>query len=420
MRLAIIGGGIAGLTAALKIDPAHEVTILEAGPRIGGHANTVDLELPGETHQVDTGFIVHNRRNYPVFCALLDELGVATQPSDMSFSVSSERSGLEFAWIRAQRDLRAAAQPRTTRVPCPPEEIARFGRSAGRSCGSRSGGRHGRCLHAHAGRLPRRTPLLLSVRARVPRAAGLGDLVGQPRDVRPVPGPGPALLHGQPRPADDDRPARVADRLRGITAICRSCTPPLHRLGPRRRADFEGPPGRTGIELLGTSGPERFDGFILAVHADQALALLGDPSDAEREVLGAIPYQRNVAVLHTDASLLPRSRRAWAAWNYHQPASPDLTPTVTYWMNRLQSLQSGEQILVTLNREEEIDPAKVHGRFEYHHPVYSRAGFAAQQRWDEINGLASTWYCGAWWGYGFHEDGAASGLRVARAIGGAR
>jgi hypothetical protein len=177
---------------------------------------------------------------------------------------------------------------------------------------------------------------------------------------------------------------------------------------------------RTGIELLSTSGPERFDAVVLAVHADQALALLGDPSDAEREVLGAIPYQHNVAVLHTDASILPHSRRAWAAWNYHQPASPTSLPTVTYWMNRLQSLQSGEQILVTLNREEEIDPAKVHGRFEYHHPVYSRAGFAAQQRWDEINGLASTWYCGAWWGYGFHEDGAASGLRVARAIGGAR
>jgi len=176
----------------------------------------------------------------------------------------------------------------------------------------------------------------------------------------------------------------------------------------------------SGVEVVTEGGVESFDHVVIACHSDEALAMLEHPTDDERIVLGAIRYQPNDVTLHFDESQLPRNRRAWAAWNYHQPSESRDLPTVTYWMNRLQDLQSSEQILVTLNREDEIDPAKVHGRFEYDHPIYSREGFAAQLRWDEVNGRNATWFCGAWWGYGFHEDGAASGLRVARALGAGR
>jgi predicted NAD/FAD-binding protein len=422
VRLAIIGGGIAGLTAALQLDSIHDVTIFEAGARVGGHTNTVTLELPGETHYVDTGFIVHNRRNYPVFCAMLDDLGVATQPGDMSFSVSSERSGLEYAGtgpggLFTQR--RNLVSPEFWSLLA---QIARFGWI-------------GRTLLAEP---PRSSP-----RSAVEFDVTLDDFLAEHRfssrfvDEYLVP-LGSSIWSANPRTfgqfpvrallrfMDNHGLLTMLDRpewrtvcggsQQYVAAVLRRFTGQVRLAAPVDKVRRDG----SGAELLSAGGPERFDGVVLAVHSDQALALLSDPTDAEREVLGAIPYQRNVAVLHTDASLLPRSRRAWAAWNYHQPGTPGSLPTVTYWMNRLQDLQSSEQILVTLNREDEIDPAKVHGRFEYHHPVYSREGFAAQLRFDEINGGNATWFCGAWWGYGFHEDGAASGLRVARALGAGR
>jgi predicted NAD/FAD-binding protein len=166
--------------------------------------------------------------------------------------------------------------------------------------------------------------------------------------------------------------------------------------------------------------PESFDAVVFACHSDQALAILADPTDRERELLGAIPYRSNEAVLHIDRSLLPHRRRAWASWNYHLDPITAGAPTVTYHMNRLQSLRSREQLCVTLNRTEAIDPARVIRTIPYAHPVYTRAGVAAQARVGEISGVNRTHYCGAYWGWGFHEDGAASGLRAAREIGARR
>jgi predicted NAD/FAD-binding protein len=172
------------------------------------------------------------------------------------------------------------------------------------------------------------------------------------------------------------------------------------------------------VEVTPRGGrPERFDEVIVAAHADQALRMLTDPSDGEREVLGAIPYQRNEAVLHSDRSLLPRRKRAWASWNYHLLDEPAEQTTVTYHMNRLQSLETREQICVTLNRGEAIDPDKVIQSFTYHHPVYTHDGLRAQGRFDEIGGRRRTHYCGAYWGYGFHEDGVQSALRVCARFG---
>ena len=174
--------------------------------------------------------------------------------------------------------------------------------------------------------------------------------------------------------------------------------------------------GDDGVEIMTASGLSRFDTVIMATHSDQALALLSDPTPAERAVLGAIRFQANSAVLHTDVTMMPELRSAWAAWNYYLPAGTIESPTLTYWMNRLQRLESSKEICVTLNRDDEIDPASVLGSYEYHHPVYDVGTFEAQSRWSEINGPHRTWYVGAWWGYGFHEDGVRSARRVADAI----
>lgn len=414
MRLAVIGGGISGVAAASFLAGVHEVTLFEAGPRVGGHTNTVRLDLADETHEVDTGFIVHNRRNYPVFCRLLDAWGVATQPSEMTFSVSCERSGLEYAGttlsgLFAQRRNLASAEFWTLL-----REIVRFGRVGRRLLADPSDHRAALSIGELLD-VERFAPVFVD-RYLVP----LGSAIWSADPTAFGRFPARALAHF----LDNHGLLTLADRPQWRTVVGGSqryveaalarrtfavrVATPVHKL--RRDPD--------GVEIVTDAGPERFDGVVSAVHSDQALGLLSDPTPAEREVLGAIPYQRNVAVLHTDERMLPRSRRAWAAWNYQRPAGDAGLPTVTYLMNRLQRLESRNAICVTLNREHEIDPQRVHGRFVYHHPAYDHAAFAAQRRWHEVNGVRRTWYCGAWWGYGFHEDGAASAWRVAKALGG--
>jgi predicted NAD/FAD-binding protein len=413
MRIAVIGSGISGIAAAHFLAPQHDVTLFEAATRLGGHTNTVRLDLPDETHQVDTGFIVHNRDNYPVFCSLLDTWGVQTQESEMSFSVSCARSGLEFAGtdlngLFAQR--RNAARPEFWSLL---KEIARFGVVGRRFLAANSdapdGPTTGEFLAEH--RFSRTfvdsylVPLGSAIWSADP--AGFGRF------------PARALLHFLDnhglltlvkRPAwrtiTGGSQQYLDAALRQMRVDVRLASP-VQKL--RRDPD--------GAEVLTDRGPERFDAVVSAVHSDQALRMLADPTDAEREILGAVRYQRNVAVLHTDERLLPSSPRAWAAWNYHRPSVDRGLPTVTYLMNRLQRLESDRQICVTLNREDEIRADRVHATIEYHHPVYDHAAFAAQRRWHEINGTRRTWYCGAWWGYGFHEDGAASARRVALALG---
>ena len=418
VRIAVVGSGISGVTAAWLLAPAHEVTLLEAADRLGGHTNTVRLDLADETHQVDTGFIVHNRRNYPVFTGLLDRWGVETQASEMTFSVSCAPSGLEYAGttlsgVFAQR--RNLASPEFWLLL---REIARFGRLGRRVLTAQSatdleraaatGKTIGEFLDEH-----RFAPVFVE-RYLVP----LGSAVWSAGPATFVRFPLVSLL----RFLDNHGLLTLTNRVpwRTITGGAKrylaAATSSMH-------ADIRlSSPVRTirrddnGVEVLTDRGSERFDAVVCAVHTDQALRMLSDPSPAEREVLGAIAYTRNVAVLHTDEQMLPRSRRAWAAWNYHRPEGDVALPTVTYLMNRLQRLESRSTICVTLNREDEIRPEHVHARFEYDHPVFDNGALAAQRRWSEINGVRNTWYCGAWWGYGFHEDGAASGKRVADAL----
>jgi predicted NAD/FAD-binding protein len=411
MKLAIVGSGVSGLVAAHLLRHEHEVTVFEADTRIGGHANTLDVEIDGERHGVDTGFIVYNERTYPGFTRLLAQLGVETRPSDMSFGSSCERTGLEWAspslsTVFAQR--RNLLRPAFLRML---RDVVRFGREAPAllEAGDEKvslgdylcGAGYGRELVEHYV---------------VPMGASIWS--APPEEFLRFPAAGFVRFfanHGLL-----DRRDRIAWRVvaggsrRYVEALVApfrerirtGC--PVHRVVRRR----------DGVELFHAGGgAQRFDRVVLAVHSDQALRMLGDASELERRVLGAIRYQENEAVLHTDRSVMPRCRRAWASWNHRTPREPRGRVFVTYHMNRLQGLRSRHDFLVTLNGSEHVDPARVIERISYHHPVFDARAMEAQKLHGAIDGAGGVHFCGAWWGYGFHEDGVKSALAVCRSFG---
>jgi predicted NAD/FAD-binding protein len=409
MKIAIVGTGISGLVAAHRLHRQHEIVVYEAGDRIGGHANTVPVAAADGTHWVDTGFIVFNDRNYPRFEALLDELGVATQPSHMSFSVSD---GGRFEYAGTPRGLFA----RPAHLLSPTflgmlRDWRRFNREA-------------RALIGMNGTAPSLGHWLeqqgfsrhFVERLIVPQAAAVWS--ADPAQMWSFPASFMAEFfdnHGMYSLRNRPRWRTVSGGSRRyVEAIAAPWRERVRLRAPVRR--IERLPGRVRIAADGCES-EEFDHVVLATHSDQALALLADPSEAEREILGAIPYQRNEAILHTDASLMPRRRAAWSSWNFHLSEEPAQGSTVTYWMNNLQRLRARDDYFVTLNRGERIDPAKVIGRIAYHHPVYTKEGVAAQARWAEISSARRrTHFCGAYWGWGFHEDGVVSAIRACQAI----
>jgi len=411
MSIAIVGGGIAGLTCAHLLHPEHEITVFEAEDRPGGHTRTIDVETGDGRLAVDTGFIVYNDRNYPGFERLLERLGVETQPSSMSFSVSDGRGEFEYSGaspngLFARRS--SLLRPSFHRML---RDLLRFNREAPSLIGLNGSG-----------------PTLLDFlddggysaefveRLIVPQASAVWS--ADPRDLRGFPA---ALLaeffdnHGMfgftGRPnwrAVSGGSARYVERLVAPMRHRIRLSTPVARI--ERFVDR--------VEVTPAGGdPEPFDEVIVAAHSDQALAMLADPSPAEAELLGAIPYQPNEVVLHTDDSLLPRRRRARASWNFHLQDEPAERTTVTYHMNRLQSLKAEGDYCVTLNRTEAIDPDLVLTSGEFSHPVFSHKALTAQRRWAEVNGLRRTHYCGAYWGYGFHEDGVQSAARVCERFG---
>ena len=427
MKIAVVGTGISGLVAAHRLDPDHDVTVFEADRRVGGHANTVEVEVDGRRHQVDTGFIVYNEANYPGFAALLRELGVVTQPTEMSFGVTDARTGLEYRGsnlntLFAQR--RNLVRPSFLRLLA---EIARFNRAA-------------RALVAERGRDPEAEAADATNRSRTSwravttpgRSSNSSSFRSAPRSGRPTPRRSPASRYAPTRvsctitDSSRRRRGRLAGRSGARSPADRGATSkhsphrsrrgsalgtPVHKIVSRAAA-----PDESIVELLTDRGPERFDRVVLATHSDQALRLLGDSTPAEQSILGSIHYQHNVATLHTDARFLPREPRARASWNYAvDPAGRH--PSVTYWMNSLQAIKSTRPLLVTLNSAGSIAPDLVLAQFDYHHPVFDAAAMRAQRRRPEIQGRRGIYFAGAYWGYGFHEDGLQSGLDVARAIG---
>jgi predicted NAD/FAD-binding protein len=404
LSVAVIGSGVAGLTVAAGLHPSHRITVYEATDWVGGHTHTVDVDDGGVQVAIDTGFIVCNDWTYPNFLALLARLGVATQPSNMSFSLQHEVTGLEYNGtsldtLFAQR--RNLLSPSFLRMIA---DILRFNREAPRLLAAGDERTTlGDWLSAERYGAPFIEQYVVPM-GRSIWSAGERALLGFPArffiDF--------FLRHGflsvNNRP--QWRAVRGGSReyVRALTAPFRDRIRLSTPVESVRRLPDEVVVRTCRGEL------ERHDAVVFACHADTALALLADPSAVEQEILASFPYEPNEVLLHTDDRLLPRVPRARAAWNYHVRAGADAGCAITYDMNVLQSLQTRRRYLVSLNLGDRIDPALALARFEYSHPVYTPAGVAAQRRHGEISGVRRSFYCGAYWRHGFHEDGVVSGL----------
>ena len=412
MKIAIIGSGIAGLTSAYLLNRNHAITVFEAGDWIGGHTHTVDVEVNGQSHAVDTGFIVFNDWTYPNFIRLLGQLGVGFKATEMSFSVSDPASGVEYNGhslnsLFAQR--RNLLSPKFWDMV---RDILRFNREALNDLNQQ--------------RIPGDMTLGDYLKANgyserfiqhyiVPMGAAiwsmsLNDMLGFPLQffVRFFKNHG--LLSVSDRPqwcvVEGGSSSYVAPLTESFKQHIR-----LNCAVSRVERDGD------GVTLHSAAGVERFDKVIFACHSDQALALLAEPTATEQAILGALPYADNDVVLHTDTRLLPKRPLAWASWNYRLGGPVDQPAAVTYNMNILQGIQSDTTFCVSLNQTAAIDPSKILARYTYAHPQYSLAGMAAQGRWEELLGANHSYFCGAYWANGFHEDGVVSALRVAREFG---
>jgi predicted NAD/FAD-binding protein len=405
MRIAIVGAGISGIAAAHRLQDSAEVTVFEARRRIGGHTDTHSILVEGRTYSVDSGFIVFNEQNYPEFSAWLTELGVASQPSDMSFGVCNERSGLEYgsrglAGLFSQRrnlfsprflgmllDLRRFYADAAALKASDDRTLLEFVESQRYGAGFLEDHLAPMCSALWS--LPLDSVMDIPIYHVVAFMAHhrMLQLNGRP-EWRVVRGGSSSYLDA------------FASRFSGTIATGDEVL------------QVERQPG--GAIVTTRSGRARFDAVVLACHSDQALSVLHDPSVEEREVLGAIPYQRNRVVVHSDDSVMPGSRSAWSSWNARVNEEDALGCQVTYWMNLLQSLSSEHQFFVTLNPVRHL--RDVWSEREYAHPVFTGEARKAQARRAQISGSRSTYFCGAYWGWGFHEDGFASGTAVAAEI----
>ncbi|MGI8677659.1 MAG: NAD(P)/FAD-dependent oxidoreductase [Jatrophihabitans sp.] len=412
-RIAVVGSGVAGLTCAYILQRRADVTVYEADDRLGGHADTHDVVgTDGVLRHVDTGFIVHNERTYPLLRRLFGELGVATQESDMSMSVSCGGCGLEYAGGRGISGMlpstKALGNRRYLRML---GEVVKFHRQAHALLATEDDGRTVREFLA-AGRFSSyfvahfMTPVIASVWSTAPTQAGdyparyLFSFLANHGMLQVTGSPTWYTVTGGS--------ARYVEKAaKSLTAV--QTANPIRAIS---RAD-------AGVDVRDESDTvEHFDGVVVATHPNQALRMLSAPTRGEQELLGAIEYTVNPTLLHTDASVLPRAAKADASWNYSLP-SCDAVPTtvqVSYNMNRLQRLDAPQRYIVTLNGEDRVDPASIIDRMDYEHPVYTTASVAARERLPELNdGVLA--FAGAYHGWGFHEDGCRSGVHAAASLG---
>ncbi|MCH9657029.1 MAG: FAD-dependent oxidoreductase [Planctomycetes bacterium] len=411
MKIAIIGGGISGLTAAYCLQKQHDITVFEANDYVGGHTNTIDLDLDGEHQDVDTGFIVFNYKTYPNFTKMLNQLGVASQPTEMSFSMKCASTGLEYRGadlngMFAQR--RNLFNFRFFRLM---KDILRFNRQS--------------------------VELLQSN----DEEQTVGDYLAQERFSKEFIEqyflPMGSAIWSCPLGTFEKFPVRfivefylnhgilaIRDRPQwrvicgGSNTYVKALTSSFEESIRVNTPVVSITRGEQYVELcIPGSLPERFDHVIFACHSDQALKILDSgASSTELELLSEFPYESNVAQLHTDVSVLPHSRRAWACWNYFAPSESNEKATVTYNMNLLQNLSSKNTFCVTLNGEDRVDPKQVIRRINYAHPIFTAGRAQAQQRHAELINQQRTSFCGAYWGNGFHEDGVNSALAVCQSL----
>ena len=412
MKIAIIGSGIAGLTSAYLLNRRQDITVFEASDWIGGHTHTVDVEVKGQRYAVDTGFIVFNDWTYPNFIRLLSQLGVGFKDTEMSFSVSDPLSGVEYNGhnlntLFAQR--RNLVSPKFIGMV---RDILRFNREALQDLNNQridADMTLGDYLKAN-GYSERFIQHYIVPMGAAIWSMSLNDMLGFPLQffVRFFKNHG--LLSVSDRPQwcviEGGSSSYVAPLTESFKQHIR-----LNCAVTRVERDAD------GVTVHSAAGSERFDKVVFACHSDQALALLAAPTSTEQAILGALPYANNDVVLHTDTRLLPKRPLAWASWNYRLGGPVDQPAAVTYDMNILQGIQNDTTFCVSLNQTAAIDPSKILARYTYAHPQYSLAGMAAQARWEELLGANHSYFCGAYWANGFHEDGVVSALRVAREFG---
>lgn len=417
MKIAVIGAGISGLSSAYRLVQAGaDVTLYEAGKYFGGHSNTVDISVDGVRFGVDTGFLVFNERTYPNLISLFAELGVDSVASDMSFSVKLPLAGRMLEWAGSNLDTVFAQRanlfnPRFLRMV---RDILRFNREASALAtgdGAIPPQSLGHFLDERRYSAEFRNWYLLPMAACI-WSCPAAQMLAFPAAtfIR--------FCHNHGLLQVSDRPQWRTVRGGSRTYVDKLLAAiPSRRLGmPVHSVTRAAHGGARSVRVDSTAGAEHFDHVVLACHSDQALALLADARVDERAVLGAIGYQPNRALLHTDASCLPRNPRAWSAWNYQSTASATPQVCVHYLINKLQPLPCATPVIVSLNPIDEPDPRQVLGAFDYAHPVFDAAAVAAQGRLPALQGVQGTWFAGAWTGYGFHEDGLKSGLAVAAAL----
>ncbi len=411
-RIAVVGSGIAGLSAAWLLGQRHAVTLFEAEDWLGGHTHTVDMTVDGTTAPVDTGFLVFNDRTYPNLVALFEHLGVASVASDMSFSVRLEHNGLEWAGANLTALFAQRANLLRPAFWSMLKDILRFNREATALIqqGGRIEGSLGAYLQAGGYGAQFRDWYLL------PMAAAIWSCPTRQMLEYPC----AAFLrfchnHGLLQIGDRPKWRTVLGGGREYVARMIADIGDIRLATPVR--SVRRTPG--GVELSSTDGEERFDQVVLACHSDQSLRLLADASEDEREILGSVRYQPNAIVVHTDESFLPSAREAWSAWNYVSGLGQDAARpvSVSYWLNRLQPLPFRRAVIETLNPHREPQAGSVLARYRYSHPVFDGPALRAQAQLPSIQGRHSTWFCGAWTGYGFHEDGLRSALAVANRLG---
>ncbi|MEH0370666.1 NAD(P)/FAD-dependent oxidoreductase [Vibrio mimicus] len=409
MKIAIIGTGISGLTCGYYLHRYHDITLFEANDYIGGHTATVDVELDGKQYAIDTGFIVYNDRTYPNFIKMMDEIGVKGRPTEMSFSVRNEANGLEYNghtlttlfaqkrnWLNLKFYHFISEILRFNRLTkaCVENELA-----SEQTLGEFLSQHHfseyfcenyilpmGAAIWSSSLADMRAFPLMFFARFFLNH--GLLDVTNRPQWY---------VIPGGSRSYIEPLTQGFRDRISLNSAVTQVKRVPV------------------GVEIQVNGQIERFDEVIFACHSDQALAMLSEPTAKEQQLLSALAYQANEVVLHTDTRLLPKRKAAWASWNYWLKGEANQEtrlPSLTYNMNILQHIEASQTFCVTLNSSDDIDPSKVLRRFTYHHPVFSLPAIEAQQAKAQISGENHTWFCGAYWHNGFHEDGVRSALDV--------
>jgi predicted NAD/FAD-binding protein len=416
-RIAIIGSGISGLTTAYLLSKNHDIRVFEAGSHIGGHTNTLDVRVPSGRYAVDTGFIVFNDWTYPNFIELMNQSGVQWQDTAMSFSVKVESNGLEYNGTNlnslfAQR--RNFFNPRFYRMI---SDIIRFNKESLATLETESTMTLGEYLSRNGYSREFKDHYI------VPMGAAIWSCSVEQMDQFPV-SYFVRFFKNHGMLSVDDRP--VWKVIKGgsrayVEPVCRRFRDRIQLNSPVRSILRKTQNGVTIVEVQveheGRIETHEFDEVVLACHSDQALKMLNDATELEREILSGFQYQPNATVLHTDENVLPKRKLAWAAWNYFVPKEQKKEVAVSYDMNILQGIQSPETFVVSLNMDDRIREDRVLARLTYHHPVYTRSAFESQKRWAEISGQNGVHFCGAYWGYGFHEDGVKSALKVCEQFG---